>query len=150
MHTILQQLLAGKGYHVEAIDPDETVYNAVLKMNDARIGCLLVMNGNRILGLFSERDLLLKVIPKKLNPETTLVSDVMSREVLVVDPDTTVEETMAIMTEKRVRHLPVMEDSVLIGLISIGDITKWLSHKHQRQVQEIDDLVRYINGGYSV
>lgn len=150
MHTILHELLAGKGYHVETADPELTVYDAVLRMLSLRIGCLLVVKDGHIVGLFSERDLLIKIIPKRLDPEKTLISDVMTHEVLVVEPTTTVEEAMSIMTEKRVRHLPVMEDSVLIGLISIGDITKWLSHKHHSQVQEIDDLVRYINGGYSL
>lgn len=150
VHTILQELLKNKGFQVVNCKPKDSIYDCVKAMNEARIGCVLILEEGRIVGIFSERDLLTKVIPEKLDTEHTPVSDIMNRDVICVEPDTTVEEAMTIMTEKRVRHLPVIEDSMLIGLISIGDITKWLSSKHRTQIQEIDDLVRYINGGYSL
>jgi CBS domain-containing protein len=150
IHTTLGRLLEGKGSQVITGAPNDSIYDCVMKMTGARIGGLLIMEDGQIVGIFTERDLLNKVVPNNINVQATPVSDVMNHDVLCVDPDLTLEEAMSIFTEKRIRHLPVLEGSKLIGLISIGDVTKWLSDSHRQQVQEIDDLVKYINGGYSV
>ena len=118
-------------------------------MVHARIGGLLIMENEKILGMFTERDVMVKVVAKKLNPETTLVFEVMNKEVICVKPTTTTEEAMAIMTEKRIRHLPILDNSILCGLISIGDVTKWISMSHMKQAKDINDLIAFINGGYS-
>ncbi len=149
MQTTLDVLIEGKGANVVHAKPTDTVYECVHKMTEARIGGLLIMDGNNIMGMFTERDLMVAVVSAELDPKTTKVSKVMNKEVICVEPDTTTEEAMAIMTEKRVRHLPVIVDSKLMGLISIGDVTKWLSSSHHRQTQEIDELIRYIHGSYS-
>ncbi len=150
IHTVLGELLKGKGFHIVTGKPTDTVYDCVVLMKESRIGCLLIMEEGRIVGIFSERDVLMKIVAQKLDPEKTKVSEVMNRDVICVDPDTTIEEAMSIMTEKRIRHLPIMEDSVLMGMISVGDLTKWLSAQHRSHVQEINDLIHYINGGYSL
>ena len=149
MHTTLDVIIKGKGANVVYAKPKDTVYECVLKMKHARIGGLLVIENEQIVGVFTERDLMLSVVAKKKNPETMLVSEVMNREVICVKPTTTTEEAMSIMTEKRVRHLPVLDDSTLVGIISIGDLTKWISSSHTKQAQDIDDLIKFINGGYS-
>lgn len=149
MITTLDVLLQQKGSYIVTADPTDTVYECVLKMLNARIGGLLITKESKILGIFTERDLLIEVVAKKLNPMVVQVSQAMNPEVICASPQTTTEEAMAIMTEKRVRHLPVIEGFNLLGLISIGDVTKWLSSSHMRQAQEIDQLIRYIHGGYS-
>ena len=150
METTLGTLIKGKGSYVVSAKPKDTVYDCVQKMKEAHVGGLLVLEEDNIVGVFTERDLMIKVVSGKMNPETTLVHQVMNKKVMCVAPSTTIGEAMAIMSEKRIRHLPVIEDSHLAGLISIGDITKWLTSTHVKQVEEIDELIRYINGAYSV
>lgn len=149
MHTTLDVLIKGKGANVVWGKPKDSVYECVLRMLHARTGGLLIMENEKIVGMFTERDVMVKVVAKKLDPETTLVFEVMNKEVICVKPTTTTEEAMAIMTEKRIRHLPVLDNSTLCGLISIGDVTKWISMSHMKQAQDINDLIRFINGGYS-
>jgi CBS domain-containing protein len=149
MITTLEVLIEGKGSLVVSGKPTDSIFDCVMLMKNARIGSLLIMKGDKILGMFTERDLMQTVIPERLDMERTPVSDVMNRDVICVPPSTTTEEAMSIMTEKRVRHLPVIVDAKLLGLVSIGDVTKWLSDSHRQKIQEIDDLVHYINGGYS-
>jgi CBS domain-containing protein len=112
-------------------------------MNDNRIGGLLVLSGGAPVGIFTERDVLVRVVAEGRDPEGTLVGEVMSANLAVVGPDTTVEEAMAICTDKRCRHLPVMDGDELLGLISSGDLTLWVT---KIQSAEIQDLVRYIRG----
>ncbi|MEJ2423694.1 MAG: CBS domain-containing protein [Candidatus Thiodiazotropha sp.] len=141
MQTI-NQLLQNKGSHVETVPADTSVYDALAIMADKGIGSLVVLQDERPAGLFSERDYARNIILKGRTSKSTPVSVVMSTQVLVAHPQQTVEECMAVMTEKRVRHLPVMEDEQLIGIISIGDLVKAII-EDQRFV--IDQLVSYIN-----
>lgn len=150
MKTTLDVILKNKGSNVVSAKPTDTVYECVLRMNNARIGGLLVMEKNRVVGIFTERDLMTAVVAKNVDPYLTPVSNVMNKNVMCVGPETTTEDAMIIMTEKRVRHLPVIKDSQLLGIVSIGDVTKWLVSSHTRQAQEIDELARYIQGSYSV
>jgi CBS domain-containing protein len=149
MVTTLELLIKVKGSNVVSAKPTDSVYECVLKMKNSRIGGLIILDQGQIAGIFTERDLMLEVVAKKRNPETTLVSEIMQKDTICVGPHTTIEEAMVIMTEKRVRHLPVIQKAVLLGIISIGDVTKWLSSSHARQAQEIDDLIRYVRGEYS-
>ena len=149
MKTTIDVLLKEKSYNVYCIHPEDSVYEGAVKMAAANIGALLVMDGPDILGIFTERDVLTKVIAKGYDPQQVAIADVMTHIVVCVSLDTTTEEAMSIMTDKRIRHLPVMDRGELVGLVSIGDVTKWLSTVHLRQTQEIDELIHYIHGGYS-
>lgn len=145
MRTPLGTVLASKGRDVHSVGPKASVLEAVELMNEKHIGAVLVLDDGRPVGMFTERDVLTQIVPKRLDPAGTPVVDVMIRDILVVGPETTIEEAMAIFTEKRCRHLPVMEGDELLGLISSGDVTRWIS---DRQHAEIQDLIRYIRDGY--
>ncbi len=140
----IHQILEEKGSHVERVGPDETVADAVRRMNEHKIGSVLVMEGDEVVGIFTERDVLTRVVAEKKDPDATKISDVMTSELVVVSPDTTVENAMLIITKKRCRHLPVLADGKLVGMVSIGDVTRWMI-RHQRH--EIHDLVSYITWG---
>jgi CBS domain-containing protein len=145
MQQRLREVLGDKGSTVHHISPDKTVRQAVQAMNEHGIGSLLVMEGERIVGIFTERDVLRRVVDVGLDPDTTPVSAVMTRDCIVVSPEATVGETMSVITQQRVRHLPVVESGTLLGMVSIGDLTRWVV-RHQRH--EITDLVDYITGRY--
>ncbi len=145
MKTTLESILKEKGPVVHSTDPGTTVLEAVRAMNDRGIGSLLVMDGGGVVGIFTERDVLRRVVDAGRDPETTKVAEVMSGEMVVIHPEATVEETMAVMTEKRVRHLPVMQGDTLLGMVSIGDLTRWASRLQQHHIR---NLVDYITGRY--
>ncbi len=142
MQTI-NQLLQTKGSQVETVAADATVFEALRIMADKGIGALVVIQDNQPVGLFSERDYARNIILKGRTSKQTKVAEVMSSHVVVAHPDQSVEECMAIMTEKRVRHLPVMQDDELIGIISIGDLVKAIIENQQFVIEQ---LVSYING----
>ncbi|HSO23303.1 MAG TPA: CBS domain-containing protein [Chondromyces sp.] len=147
MKDTLKAVLAHKGAKVHCVVPDATVLDAVRKMNEEHIGALLVRDGTEVVGIFTERDVLCRVLDSKRSPEATRVREVMTEEVVAVGPDTGVKHAMAIITERRCRHLPVMEDGELKGMVSIGDLTRWVS-RHQEG--HIRDLVNFITGKYPV
>lgn len=142
MKTI-RTLLEEKGHDVVSIDADATVYAALQRMADDNIGSVVVKDGDRVVGLFSERDYARNVILKGRSSQDTPVRDIMATRVPCVSPQQTVEECMALMTEKRVRHLPVMDGDTLVGLISIGDLV-WSIISEQQII--IDHLEHYIAG----
>jgi len=139
----INQLLLNKGSQVETVATDATVFEALAIMADKEIGSLVVMQDDKPVGLFSERDYARNIILKGRTSKQTQVSEVMSSHVVVAHPEQTVEDCMAIMTEKRVRHLPVMQDNQLIGIISIGDLVKAIIENQQFVIEQ---LVSYING----
>jgi CBS domain-containing protein len=141
----LREVLSDKGSTVHRTSPDKTVREAVKTMNEHGIGSLLVMEGEHIVGIFTERDVLRRVVDVGLDPDATPVREVMTRDCIVVGPDATVGETMSVITQQRVRHLPVVERGKLLGMVSIGDLTRWVV-RHQRH--EISELVDYITGRY--
>ncbi len=147
MKDTLVAVLARKGSKVHCVVPEATVLAAVRKMNEERIGALLVCDGSDVLGIFTERDILCRVVDSTRDPATTEVAEVMTNELVAVPPDTLVEEAMAVITEKRCRHLPVIDDGNLVGLVSIGDLTSWVS-RHQEG--HIKDLLNFITGKYPV
>ena len=116
-------ILAGKSSYVHSIGLNATILEATRKMNDHRIGSLLVMEGERIVGILSERDILTRVVVEEKPPRAVKVREAMTTDVVVVGPDTSLEEASAVMRTRRVRHLPVCDaDGRLLGLISIGDL----------------------------
>ena len=129
------------------IGPEATVLEAVRAMNAQKIGALLICDGGEVLGIFTERDVLTRVLENERDPAATKISEVMSTEVVTVGPSTHVEEAMAVITERRCRHLPVLDDGKLVGLVSIGDLTRWVSRHQQGHIQ---DLVNYITRKYPV
>jgi CBS domain-containing protein len=141
MHHPLSEILGEKSGDVIRIDGDATVYEAVIAMVQANVGALLVTDGDEISGIFTERDYLRRIAVEGRRSRDTTVSEVMSSPVLIVTPDTTVDETMALMTDRRIRHAPVVEDGVLIGMISIGDLVKFISKKQSFQIQYLTDYI---------
>jgi CBS domain-containing protein len=140
----IRQLLLDKGNKVHSIGPEDTVYDAIRKMADESIGSLIVMDGGKIVGIITERDYARNVVLKGRASPATRVRDIMEPRVLYAKPDQSVEECMAIMTDKRVRHLPVIEQEKAIGLISIGDLVKNII-SHQKFI--IDQFEHFIRGG---
>jgi CBS domain-containing protein len=137
------QLLENKGSAVWAIGPENTVYEALERLADKDVGALLVLDNGDLVGIFSERDYARKVSLRDRKAEETPVSSVMSERVLYVRPEQSVEECMALMTDKRIRHLPVVDEGRLVGLISIGDVVKAVISD---QVFVIQQLENYITG----
>jgi CBS domain-containing protein len=141
--TTVRQLLAEKGRHVSTIHPDDTVFNAIGKMADEDIGSLAVMDGSKLVGIITERHYARKVVLKGKTSPTTPVRDIMAKEVIVTQPDRTIEECMAVMTEYHIRHLPVIDGDEVVGIVSIGDLVK-STISSQKFI--IDQLVQYIHG----
>jgi CBS domain-containing protein len=139
----VRQLLDEKGDKVFSVGPNDTVYDALRKMEEKDVGSLIVIDGEKVVGIITERDYARKVILKGRASPTTLVQDIMEIKVLYAQPDQAVEECMAIMTDKRVRHLPVFERGTLIGVISIGDLVKSIISDQKFM---IDQLERFLHG----
>lgn len=142
MKTV-RQLLEQKGSRVLNIAPDATVYDALSIMAEMEVGALVVMDGDRLAGIISERDYARSVILRGKSSKTTPVSEIMTSKVLTISFETTVEECMSLMTNQRVRHLPVVDDGKVVGLLSIGDIVKE-TIEHQKFL--ISQLEKYIRG----
>lgn len=143
MNTPISALLERKGSAVHSVAPTLSVYDAVSEMNRHRIGAIVILDGHRLVGIFTERDVLRRIVGAGIDPTRTLVSEVMSAGVITIAPDATVEETMNIFTEKRCRHLPVVSAGQLRGVISIGDITRWMADANKA---EAEHLRNYISG----
>jgi CBS domain-containing protein len=146
MNTSIASLLEGKGRALHTMPANVTVSEAVQNMNQHRIGAMLVVDGTRLTGIFTERDALTRVIAGSLDPKTTPLAKVMTPNVLTVSPEATVQEVMDIFAEKRCRHLPVLQDGRLVGVISIGDVSRWVANVHRA---EAESLRQYIAGGLS-
>jgi CBS domain-containing protein len=143
MKTV-ERLLEAKGYDIWSITPDASVYEAVELMADKAIGALLVLESGKLVGIISERDCTRRVILKERAPKDTLVREIMTSDVITVRPGQTVEECMALVTAKRIRHLPVLADDQLIGIVSIGDLVKDVISEQEFMIQQLE---HYIKGG---
>ncbi len=141
----IADVLATKGGQVYTVERTETVYEAVKKMVEVNTGSLLVTQGGEICGIITERDYLRHVVLEGRTSKTTQVREIMTSNVICVDPGCPIEQAMAIMTEKRIRHLPVVEGGSLVGLVSIGDLVKQVSRDQQYEIQH---LTNYITGKY--
>lgn len=139
----VRHLLADKGHRVFSIGPDDPVLLAVRMMADHYIGALLVMRDDELVGIVSERDYARKIILQNRSSAETPVRDIMSSPVITVRPDDTTETCMRLCTERRVRHLPVVDGAKIIGVVSIGDLVKSVIDE---QSQQIEQLQRYIAG----
>jgi len=141
--STVKDILSKKDPNIYTISPDETVFNALKVMAEKNIGALIVTDGEQVQGIFSERDYARKVILKGKSSKDIKVSEIMTPKVLVVTPQNTVDECMALMTEKHVRHLPVIENDKLVGVVSIGDIVKQIITDHKFTIKELE---KYISG----
>ncbi len=137
-------ILEAKGRSVWSVAPDALVFEALEKLAQHDVGALLVMEGDRLVGIVSERDYARKVILLGRRSNEAKVREIMTAEVLTITPENSVEDCMGLMTERRIRHLPVVEEGKVAGLVSIGDIVKAIISD---QEQVIEQLERYITGG---
>ena len=140
MKTVAQ-LLRTKGHGVLSVSPEISVFEALQVMAEKNVGALLVLEGERLVGVFSERDYARKVILKGKSSKDTPVREIMSSHVLYVRPEQTIEDCMALMTDKRVRHLPVLEHGQLVGVISIGDVVKALIAEQQFIIEQLQNYI---------
>ena len=138
----VRQLLREKGPDVWTVKPDASVYHAIQVMADKGIGALVVVDGDKPVGMFTERDYARDVILKGKSSPKTPVRDVMTKRVICVGPDQTVEECMAIMTEKRLRHLPVLAGDSLAGMVSIGDLVKSIIADQKFTIEQLESYIR--------
>lgn len=134
----IRQILQVKGELVWTIAANETVFEALRMMADKDIGALVVMQGDKIVGILSERDYARKVILLGKSSKETLVSEIMTSPVVTIHPDQTVEEAMEMMNRHRVRHLPVVENEQLIGIISIGDVVRNIIYRQREAIKEME------------
>ncbi len=141
MRTV-QQLLDEKGHDIQSIHPDDSVFDAIQKLANANIGSLIVVEDDRPVGIFTERDYARNVILKGKSSPTTKVREIMTTRVVFAQPEQTVEECMAVMTDKHIRHLPVLRDEKLIGMISIGDLVKSIIADQKFTIEQLETFIR--------
>ena len=137
----VSDILSKKGTDVHTIQQEQTVFDAVVKMSDIGVGSLVVMNDEEIAGILTERDYLRKVIVRGRSSKETKVREIMTSDLIYVKPEDTVEDCMAIMTEKHFRHLPVIVDGRLAGLVSVGDLMKRISKDRKVTIQHLTDFI---------
>ena len=145
LQTPLYVLLSQKDQNLEHVSRSATVGDAVTVMNTRMISSVLVMEDDELIGIFTERDVLARVVGAHLDPVDTPIVEVMTTDLVHIQPSATVQDALRVMNLASCRHLPVVDDDRLVGIISAGDLTRWMVHN---QEQRIDDLVRYITGGY--
>jgi len=137
----VRHILQVKGFDVWAISPNATVFEALRMMADKDVGALPVMEGEKLLGIISERDYARKIVLQGKASKETLVRDIMTEKVFSVHPEQTAHEVMTLMTEKRVRHLPVVENERVIGMISIGDVLRNVIYQQRQTIRSLEDLI---------
>ena len=137
----VSQILKVKGHDVLTVQPETTVYDALKLMADKNVGALMVLEADDVVGIFSERDYARKVILEGKSSKDLPVKDIMSSHVLYVRPEQSVEDCMALMTDKRIRHLPVLEDKKLVGVISIGDVVKSIISEQEFMIHQLENYI---------
>jgi CBS domain-containing protein len=143
VYGFVSSVLAEKGRQVYTIARTATVSEAVREMNEKGVGSLLVMGERRPAGIFTERDVLRRVVDADRDPALTRVGEVMTRDIAAIDPAWHVEDAMRLMTDRRLRHLPVMDGDDLVGMISIGDLLRWVTINQEDHIRA---MTEYING----
>ncbi len=136
----LSSILGETRRAIASVNPDTSVTECIRLMNSENIGAVLVMEDNNLTGMFTERDALNKVLANGIDPVSTKVSEVMTKDPYCVDPSTTVEEAMGIVTHRRVRHLPILHNGEVVGIISSGDLTHWLVEDQVGEIRELVDV----------
>jgi CBS domain-containing protein len=139
--TTVRSVLQSKSSDIWSTAPDTLVYDALKIMAEKNVGALLVMEGNQLKGIFSERDYARKVVLKGESSHTIAIRNVMTSGVISVTPDQSIEDCMALMTGKHIRHLPVLENSKLVGMISIGDIVKAIISQHEDTIKQLENYI---------
>lgn len=139
--TTVQRLLQHKGHTVWSIPPDASVFEAVQLMADKRVGALMVVDRNELVGVISERDYAREIVLKDRASRDTPVSAIMTQRVLYVRPQQTLEECMALMTEKNLRHLPVLDDGRLVGVVSMRDVVKDLIAEKEFLIEQLENYI---------
>ncbi len=139
--TIVRSILVSKGKEIWSIAPDKFVFDALKVMAEKNVGALLVIDGNNLVGIFSERDYARKVALKGESSHNIVVRDVMTSEVFSVHPEQSIEECMTLMTNNHIRHLPVIEKNSLVGLISIGDVVKAIISQHEDTIKHLENYI---------
>jgi len=140
--TTVSQILDQKGHQVWFLHPGDTVYDAIKMLADKNVGALLVLDGSAIVGIITERDYARNVFLKGRASPQTLVGEIMERNVVCIAPDKSIEEGMAIMTARRVRHLPVMSRGELLGIVSIGDLVKSIISDREFVIEQLEHYIR--------
>ena len=146
MHNI-GTLLEAKGKDIWSIGPQETAFKALQTMAQKNVGALLVIDKEKLVGIFSERDYARKVILKGKSSKETTVGELMTPDVCYASPENTLRETMALMTAKHIRHMPVLKDDRLIGMVTLGDVVKQIISEQKFTIKELE---KYISGGYEI
>ena len=134
-------VLKRKGSEVWFVTPDQTVYEAIERMADKAVGALLVISDGKLVGIISERDYARKVILKGRSSRTTLVKEIMTSPVICVTSDQAVDQCMDIMTRSRIRHLPIVENEKVLGVISIGDLVKWVVSEQEETIEHLQNYI---------
>ncbi len=139
----LSTMLSDSRRPVNSVHPDTTVTESVRRMHSENIGALLVMEDDKLTGIFTERDALTKVLAAGVDPNSTKVSAVMTEDPFCIDPSTTIEEAMSIVTNRKIRHLPILHNGELVGIVSSGDLTHWLVQDREGEIRELVDLAAH-------
>lgn len=137
----LQRVLAAKGDAIYSIGPDDSVFDALAEMRERDVGALIVLEEGKVVGIFSERDYARKIILLGRASKDTPVRAIMTERVVYATPDQTLEECLGLMTDRRIRHLPVMQDDDLVGVVSIGDLVKGIIDEQRFKIQQLETYV---------
>lgn len=137
----VKEILKLKGHAVFSVTPSTTVYTAIEQMCEKNIGGVVIMENDNLVGIFTERDYARKLILKGKSSKDTLISELMTKEVITVTPDSKLEDCMNIMSNKRIRHLPVMENNQIVGMISIGDLVKFIIEEQRSIIEHLEHYI---------
>lgn len=139
--TTIAQLLNAKGDQIWSVEPKATIFEALEIMSEKEIGALLVMEDGKLTGIFSERDYARKVILKGKSSKETLVEELMTKKVFYIDSQNTINDCMAMMTAKRIRHVPVIEDNQVVGIVTIGDVVNQIISEQEVTINHLENFI---------